>query len=151
MPTISFPPRRSASALASITADHVAIRVPDLARTVRWYTEHLDFRLVHQWPFGELQLAYLAPPDDDRFLIELIGGEGAAPPVAHRDVASSLGVPGYHHLCLRVDDVEATLAELRRRGVAVVAEPFTIEDIGRRLAFVADLWGTLIELASVLR
>jgi lactoylglutathione lyase/glyoxylase I family protein len=37
-----------------------------------------------------------------------------------------------------------------RRGVAIVGEPFDLEAIGRRLAFFADPWGNLIELAEIL-
>lgn len=150
MPMPSLPPRRPAGPLSSMTADHVALRVPDLERAQRWFVDHLDFRVVHTWPYGELRLAYLASANDDGFLIELIGGATATPPPAHADLGASLTAPGYHHLCLRVASVDATLDELRRRGVTVVAEPFELAAISRRLAFIADPWGHLIELAQVL-
>ena len=41
-------------------------------------------------------------------------------------------------------------AGLRRRGVTIVTEPFELPVIGRRLAVLADQWGSLIELAQVL-
>jgi hypothetical protein len=41
-------------------------------------------------------------------------------------------------------------SHFRRRGVAIVGEPFDLEAIGRRLAFFADPWGNLIELAEIL-
>jgi len=47
-----------------------------------------------------------------------------------------------------VSDIEATVAELRRRGVTIVTEPFTLEVIDRKLAFFADPWGNLIELVK---
>jgi lactoylglutathione lyase/glyoxylase I family protein len=49
-----------------------------------------------------------------------------------------------------VDDVDATIDELRRRGVTIVTEPFDLPVISRRLAFFADPWGNLFELAQVL-
>ncbi|MGH8729432.1 MAG: VOC family protein [Burkholderiales bacterium] len=41
-----------------------------------------------------------------------------------------------------IADVDTTITELRRRGVTIVAEAFDLEDIGRRLAFVAEPWAT---------
>jgi glyoxylase I family protein len=46
--------------------------------------------------------------------------------------------------------VDATIATLRSRGVAVVTEPFVLPAISRKLAFFADPFGNLIELAEVL-
>ena len=46
--------------------------------------------------------------------------------------------PGYHRLCLGVAGVDDVLAELRQRGVTVVAEPFLVEEISPRLALLAD-------------
>ena len=50
-----------------------------------------------------------------------------------------------------VTDIEATVAELKRRGVTMAVEPFTLDVIRRRLAFFADPLGNLIELAQPLR
>jgi lactoylglutathione lyase/glyoxylase I family protein len=49
-----------------------------------------------------------------------------------------------------VDDVDATVAELRRRSVTIVTEPFVLPVIQRRLAFFADPFGNLFELAEVI-
>jgi len=46
--------------------------------------------------------------------------------------------------------VEGTIAKLRTRGVAIVTEPFILSAISRKLAFFADPFGNLIELAEVL-
>jgi catechol 2,3-dioxygenase-like lactoylglutathione lyase family enzyme len=145
-----FPDRNPRSPLSSMTADHVAIRVPDLDVAIRWFIDKLDFRVIHRWPYGELRLAYVAPADDDGFLVELIGGATPVAQPVYPDLAASLPEPGFHHLCLRVASIDDAFAELRRRGVTVVAEPFDLADISRRLAFVADPWGNLIELAQVL-
>lgn len=149
MPMPDLPARNPRSPLASFAADHVALRVPHLDTELRWFVDMLDFRVVHTWPYGDLRLAYVAPPDDDQFLVELIGGATAMPQRAYPDLAASLAQPGIHHLCLRVASVHDTLSQLRARGVTVVAEPFEVPEISRRLAFVADPWGNLIELAEV--
>jgi len=61
----------------------------------------------------------------------------------------ALRTPSLHHFCVHVDSVDATLAELRARGVEIVEEPFLVPAISRRLAFVADPFGNLIELSEV--
>ena len=139
------------SAFADIRGHHVALRVTDFEVAKRWYVEKLDFRVVHEWPFADEQLAYLALPNDDRFMIEILGGGDPLPmdAPAHSDLADSLRYSGYHHFCLNVADIEATVAELRKRGVAIVAEPFRLDDISRKLAFFADPFGNLIELAEI--
>ncbi|MGX6606092.1 VOC family protein [Micromonosporaceae bacterium Da 78-11] len=48
---------------------------------------------------------------------------------------------------MHVDDVDAARAELTARGVDLVGEPFEIDDISRRPAFVRDRWGNMIELS----
>ena len=48
-----------------------------------------------------------------------------------------------------VDSVDDTVAELRKRGVKIVAEPFDFPDISRRLALFCDPWGNLFELAQI--
>lgn len=150
---VTAPAKNPSSPFASMKGDHVAMRVPDYEAAKRWYVEKLDFRVVHEWPYEDQNLAYLAPATDDDFFIELLG-DGKPHPVpkpVYEDLGDSLRLAGYHHVCLGVDSVDATLAELRRRGgVTIVAEPFELPVLGRRLAFIADPWGNLIELTETL-
>jgi len=152
MSVVTIPARNEKSPFASMKGHHVAVRVPDFAAAKRWYTEKLDFRVVHEWPYADQHLAYLAPATDDAFFIELLGdGEpGPIPKPVYRDLADSLRLAGFHHFCLNVASIDQTIAELRRRGVTIVAEPFELPVIGRGLALLADPWGNLIELAQVL-
>ncbi len=147
-----LPPRNPASPFASMKGHHVAVRVPDFEAAKRWYVEKLDFRVVHEWPYADQKLAYVAPATDDAFYIELLGDgtPGPVPKPVYADLGDSLRLAGYHHFCLNVDDIEATVAELRLRGVTIVTEPFELPVIHRRLAFLADPFGNLIELAQVL-
>jgi len=41
-----------------------------------------------------------------------------------------------------------TLAELKARGVPQLGEPFVVEEIGRRLVFIKDNSGNLIEFSG---
>ena len=67
----------------------------------------------------------------------------------YTDLGESLSKPGYHHICMHVKNLDATLAELKKRGVTTVGEPFYLATIKRNLAFIADPWGNLIELSEV--
>jgi catechol 2,3-dioxygenase-like lactoylglutathione lyase family enzyme len=130
-------------------ADHVALRVADYDETIRFYTTKLNFQLEAEWTLGdavpEVRLAYVRL---GAFMIEVIGDGGPEPAPATNDMGAHLSRSGYVHLCLRVEDLDEVLAELRARGVAVFAEPFVVEPIGQRLAMVRDNSGNIIELAQ---
>lgn len=53
------------------------------------------------------------------------------------------------HVALQ-DKLESAGGQLARRGVTLVTEPFILPVIHRKLAFIADPFGNLIELAQVL-
>lgn len=152
MSAVTLPARNAASAFADMRGHHVGLRVADFAATRDWYVEKLDFRVVHEWRYADEELAYLAPPNDDGFLIEILGGGDPLPLPApgYAGLGDSLRHAGLHHFCINVADIAATVATLRARGVTIVAEPFQLDAIGRRLAFFADPAGNLIELAEVL-
>ena len=67
MSDFKLPPKKSASPFAGWRGHHVGVRVKDLDEAKNWYVEKLDFRVVHEWPYGDEQLAYIAPPNDDAF------------------------------------------------------------------------------------
>ena len=147
---IQLPSRNEASVFSNMRGAHVGLRAKDYNTIVKWYQEKLDFRLLHEWPFGDLQLAYLAPANDDNFWIEILAGGEPMPQADYTDLNESLHPAGYHHFCIDVANVDETLAELRRRDVNVLDEPFDLPAIGKRLGFFADPFGNIIELASML-
>ena len=148
MPMPANPPRNPASPFASFGGHHVGVRVPDYDAALAWYTGKLDFRVLQEWPYGDLKLAYLSPAADDNFHLELLAGPMPRPGPVLDDLAVSLGYGGYQHFCLHVEDVDAARAELAARGVDLIGEPFEIENISRRLAFLRDPWGNMIELSQ---
>lgn len=129
--------------------DHIALRVPDFEEGKRWFIEKLDFQVKEEWTFDTLRCAYLGLADD-AFLVELVGGDAPAPRPGYADLTGSFREAGYHHLSLRVESVDDTLAEMRRRGVTVVGEPSEVPSIRRCFGFLADPWGNLIELVQLL-
>jgi len=151
MPMPPNPPTNLNNKFSSMKGHHVALRVPDFEASKRWFVEKLDFRVVCEWPDKDLRLAYLAPGNDNSFYIEIIGGGSPNLKRECTDLDDSLRESGYHHFCMNVASIDDTLAELRRRGVTIVREPFEVPDISRRLAFFADPWGNIVELASRLK
>ncbi len=53
---------------------------------------------------------------------------------------------GYGHVALAVDDLDATLDELRAQGIEPEREPYRVREGGSRLCFVRDPDGYRIEL-----
>lgn len=140
-------------ALASLRADHVMIGVSNFEETLQWYKEKLGFKEEVRWTVEALpgmQLAYL---ELNGFRIEIFaGGTGPAQSIPS-NFQEALGIQGYGHLCFSVDDVDAALAELNRRGVTtfVSAETYPLSaPLWRRVGFVLDNNGNAIEFAGPL-
>ena len=152
LPTgFKMPALNPKSKLAGISGNHVGIRVPDYGATIKWYTEKLDFRVIHEWDYADEKLAYLAPANTDGFWIEILAGGKMNANTKFDDLGKSLENGGYHHFCVHVTDMKTVLDELKKRGVKVVGQPFYLEAITRNLAFVQDPWGNMIELAEVVK
>ncbi len=126
----------------SMIGHHVAIRVPDFEASKRWFVEKLDFRVHKVWTFKNRKHAYLTPATDETLHIEILGGAPLTRPETrpartYVDLKESLRDFGYHHFCLTVDDIDKTITELHRRGVAIVEKPFDRKAIQRRYQHVA--------------
>ena len=110
------PAPNSASPFADMRGHHVAVRTPDLQTALDFYVGTLDFRVVAKWDYADEQLAYVAPATDDHFYVEILGGGDPQPQDVrlYTDLGDSLKYAGYHHFCLNVDSVEATVEKLRK-------------------------------------
>jgi lactoylglutathione lyase/glyoxylase I family protein len=153
MDSFTLPERNSQARLAALRASHVCLRVPDYDAEKTWFLDKLDFRVVHEWPEPMIgvRMCYLAAADDDGCIVEIVGDGDAPSPRLHADdLIKSIRQGGYHHFCFTVPDVVATVETLTKRGVTIVAEPFVVEAIGRRIAFFSDPFGNLFELEEVL-
>lgn len=60
---------------------------------------------------------------------------------------SGKGRRGLDHICFRVKDIEATLEEMKKKGVRINMEPKVLLG-GRKIAFVDGPEGTRIELSE---
>jgi methylmalonyl-CoA/ethylmalonyl-CoA epimerase len=92
-----------------------------------------------------------APAEQDRGIgapgvrIELLEATSDDSPIA--GYVAKRG-PGLHHITLRVDDIEAALAQLRARGVRLIDEQARPGAHGSRVAFIhpSSAHGVLVEL-----
>lgn len=145
----NMPALNPKSNLADVSGNHVGMRVPDYKAAIKWWTEKLDFRVIHEWDYADEKLAYLAPANDNSFWVEILAGGKLNFKTKYTDLGKSLEEAGYHHICVHVKNLDMTLAELKKRGVTTVGEPFYLESITRKLAFISDPWGNMIELSEV--
>jgi catechol 2,3-dioxygenase-like lactoylglutathione lyase family enzyme len=131
----------------SLSLDHVGLSVTaaNLHATIRWYTSKLDFVVERRFDTHGISLAFLTHQGIE---IELVGAAPIGHDVPVSDIAASHDVERLHHFCFAVEDLEATLAELRERDVRPINEPMEIAVIGQRVAFITDNCGNVLELTE---
>lgn len=119
---------------------HTMIRVGDLDRSIRFYTEVLGMKLLRRkdYPEGKFTLAFVGYGDEaSNSVIELTYNWG----VDHYELGT-----GFGHLALAVDDVYRAAEEIRARGGRILREPGPMNAGTTLIAFVADPDGYPIEL-----
>ncbi|CAN5562777.1 methylmalonyl-CoA epimerase [soil metagenome] len=123
--------------------DHVGIVVNNLEESLKTYCEQLGFTLVERVAIPE-QLVEAAFLDANNGTIELIAPTDATSGTAR--FLQNRG-EGTHHICFEVDDIEATLAELREQGLRLIDEK-PRQGVHGLVAFVHPkaTHGTMIEL-----
>jgi lactoylglutathione lyase len=132
----------SAAGAVRFRFNHVALRVRDVARSLAFYEGVLGFREAFRvyHPGGRLGLIYVQF-GPDQFVELFEGGDGARQPDPPPDGS------GYLHFCLTVEDLPATLAHLRQKGMEVGA-PRTGTS-GATIYFIEDPDGNKVELAEM--
>ena len=124
--------------------DHIAIIVEDIDEALLFWRDALGLELhrVEEVPDQESVIAFLPVGEGD---IELV-----KPTTEDSGVARYLKKrgPGIHHICLEVDDIQATLARLRSRDVRLINETPVIGAGGKKIAFIhpESTHGVLVEL-----
>jgi len=119
---------------------HTMIRVGDLERSIKFYTEVLGMKLLRQkeYPNGEFTLAFIGYGDEsENTVIELTYNWGTE--------SYDLG-NGFGHIAIEVDDVYKATEEIRNRGGKILREAGPMNAGTTIIAFVADPDGYQIEL-----
>lgn len=121
---------------------HTMLRVGDLDKSIRFYTELLGMKLLRKknFPDGKFTLAFLGyGSEKENTVLEL---------THNWDTDSYQLGDAYGHIAIGVEDVYATCEDIRARGGKVVREPGPMMHGTTVLAFVEDPDGYKIELLS---
>jgi lactoylglutathione lyase len=111
---------------------HTMLRVADLERSLRFYTEVLGMRLLRRkdYPEGKFTLAFVGYGDEtDTAVIEL---------THNWDVRKYELGNAYGHIAIAVDDAYKACEEVKRRGGKVTREPGPMKHGTTVIAFIED-------------
>jgi methylmalonyl-CoA/ethylmalonyl-CoA epimerase len=126
---------------------HVAVVVPELEGATTLWRDVFGLDLEHQedvpsqksrvasFAIGESKLELVQPTSDDSGVAKFLSERGG----------------GMHHICLEVDDIESSLAELKEKGIRLINDtPQVLE--GRKMAFIHPkaTGGVLVELYQLI-
>jgi len=127
--------------------DHIAIAVHDIDEAAQFYTDILKLELsgvevvaeqktkVGFFKIGESNIELVQPTSEDSPLVKFLETRG----------------PGIHHICLVVDDIEAEVKQLTKRGARMIDEKPRPGAHNTKVAFIhpKSSGGVLIELNQV--
>jgi methylmalonyl-CoA/ethylmalonyl-CoA epimerase len=125
--------------------NHLAIVVEDVQAALSFWRDALGLELgkLERNDAEEVDIAFLPFPDGSE--IELLAPinetSGVAKYLAKRGA-------GMHHLCLEVDDIEATMNRLTNHGVQLLNDAPKVNEHGTKYCFIhpKSAGGVLLEL-----
>jgi lactoylglutathione lyase len=118
---------------------HTMLRVGDLERSLKFYTEVLGMKVLRRkdYPDGKFTLAFVGYDDEDKeAVLELTHNWG----VEKYELGNAFG-----HIALQVDDAYRACEEVKKRGGKVTREAGPMKHGTTVIAFVEDPDGYKIE------
>jgi methylmalonyl-CoA/ethylmalonyl-CoA epimerase len=126
--------------------DHIGIATNGIDDAARFYLESLGLQIEHveevasqkvrvaMLPLGESRVELLEPTSDDSAISKFLGKRG----------------PGIHHIAVQVQDIRASLAELKEKGARLIDEEPRTGAGGCLVAFIhpSSTGGVLLELVE---
>ncbi len=124
--------------------DHIGIATTRIDEAARFYLDSLGLHVAHleevasqkvrvaMLPVGESNFELLEPTSEDSPIAKFLAKRG----------------PGIHHIAVRVDDIRASLAELKAQGARLIDEEPRPGAGGCLVAFIhpSSTGGVLLEL-----
>ncbi len=99
----------------------IALVTDDVEGSVKFYTETLGLEVIERFPV-----------EDDEDYVFLKAGDMILELMPKKSMEAE---EGFHHISFRVDSVEASVQDLKDKGVPIEKEPFDAGASGIRLAF----------------
>jgi methylmalonyl-CoA/ethylmalonyl-CoA epimerase len=129
----------------SVKMDHVGVAVKNLDDAVHIYRDVLGFKLegIHVLAERKVKVALISAGGETRIeLLEPLSSDSTI-----GKFLESHG-EGIHHFAVEVNDIEAVLAELKRKGVTLIDDKPKPGAEGKKIAFVhpKSTKGVLLEL-----
>ncbi|PKF60202.1 lactoylglutathione lyase [Psychromonas sp. psych-6C06] len=121
---------------------HTMLRVGNLEKSIQFYTDILEMKLLRQSENEEYQytLAFLGYGDEvDTTVLELTYNWGTT----EYDLGNSYG-----HIAIETDDIYATCEKIKSMGGQITREPGPVKGGKTVIAFVKDPDGYMIELIN---
>jgi lactoylglutathione lyase len=122
---------------------HTSIRTSNVEKSIGFYTKHLGLTIVsrREIPQNHAEIVFLRDPE----------GKGATLELTFYIDQKKFMQANYEdrlfdHLAFEIQNMDKTIAGMRKEGVTVTDEPFRLSPNGFLIAFVEDPDGTLIEL-----
>lgn len=126
--------------------DHIGIATTGIDDAARFYRESLGLQIEHveevasqkvrvaMLPLGESRVELLEPTSDDSPISKFLAKRG----------------PGIHHIAVQVQDIRASLAELKEKGARLIDEQPRPGAGGCLVAFIhpSSTGGVLLELVE---
>lgn len=130
----------------TLKVDHIGIAVKDLEQAKKFYTEILGMEVMGEETVEQqkVKVCFIPCGDSEVELLESTSPEG---PIAKFIEKNGEGI---QHVALRVDDIEAAIADLKAKGVRMIDETPRYGAGGASIAFVhpKSTGGILLELSQ---
>ncbi|ERL05150.1 methylmalonyl-CoA epimerase [Mitsuokella sp. oral taxon 131] len=129
--------------------DHIGIAVSDLKEVSSFWTEALGLPANGEETVAEQKVTTGFFPTPNGSEIELLAATEDSSPIA-KFIEKNGGRGGIQHIALRVDNLEAALADLKAKGVRLIDEKPRKGAGGANIAFVHPKasHGVLLELCQ---
>ena len=120
---------------------HTCLNVSDLDRSISFYTSNLDLNLTSRREIkpNNAEIAFLK--DESGNAIEL----------THWREKKIVEGDNFDHIAFEVEDVQTAVEKLRKNGVTIAMEPYSLQGSTSRIAFVKDPDGNWLELIQAQR
>lgn len=129
-----------------LRVDHIGIAVPNLDEALKFYEGVLGVKShgVEEVKEQKVKVCFLPCGDSELELLESTAPDG---PIAKFIESKGAGI---QHVALRVDNIEAALAELKQKGVKLIDEKPRYGAGGAKIAFLHPkaTGGVLLELCE---